>query len=303
MALSYGSEGHLQTLLPVLDDYAEWYTSVVRAIMYPESNSEQDRPVLPHSFIAWLEEVRGNSEAVEKDVFYSLRKIHTEMVQAAEGLLGKAVPGAPLPTRSSFDQFTNLYESFVTHIRRLEHDMAQIDSGMDTLTGLRTEAVMMSDLEREMERLARHGKPFCLALARVDHLERINKLVDKARKDEITQTLATLIKRCMRTFDDAYRLADGEFIMSLKQTETKGGAAAVERLRKFIEQEKIVIKEGDYEYQLTMSYCVAAPVPGDLPETVIANMRGDLDRYKSDGNMSLEYLEQSPLQRYIKGSD
>ena len=115
--------------------------------------------------------------------------------------------------------------------------------------------------------------------------------------------LGEQIKKCVRTFDDAYRLADDEFVMSLKQTEAKGGVAAVERLRKLIEQEKIMIQDDGYDYKLTMSYCVASPVPGDKPEHIIANMRLDLDRYKSDGDMSLEYLEQSPLQRYIKDSE
>lgn len=179
----------------------------------------------------------------------------------------------------------------------------QTDTGLDVSTGLRSKKAMVIDLEREMERRARRGKPFCLALARIDNYEHIQELVSEERHREIVFAVARLIKKCIRSFDDAYRSGDGEFIMCLKHSDMGGGAAATTRLRRFLEEEQIMIQdEKGRSFPLTMSSCVAEPLPGNSLDELMANMRNDLLRFNNEapGNATLEYFEQSSLSRYIQ---
>jgi hypothetical protein len=81
-----------------------------------------------------------------------------------------------------------------------------------------------------------------------------------------------------------------------------GGSAAVERLRKMIDAENIVIQDGGEAIPLRMSFCVAEPLPGDTFTELLQNMSADLHSYMEKGDTALEFIEQSPLQRYVKSS-
>ncbi|HEY8190781.1 MAG TPA: GGDEF domain-containing protein, partial [Alphaproteobacteria bacterium] len=109
------------------------------------------------------------------------------------------------------------------------------------------------------------------------------------------------IKKCLRTFDDAYRSDDGEFIMSLKQSDMRGGTTAVLRMRSLLQEEPVGARKKDGRvHRVTMSYCVGEPIPGDKMDEFISNMRADLKRYDEHDEAALEFVEQSPLLRFIK---
>ena len=70
-------------------------------------------------------------------------------------------------------------------------------------------------------------------------------------------------------------------------------------------EEGLKVQDEGKEFPITMSFCIAEPVPGDDVNVLIANMRQDLDRYEDDGdgNTALEYIELSPLKRFIDSMD
>jgi GGDEF domain-containing protein len=156
---------------------------------------------------------------------------------------------------------------------------------------------MMKDLEREMERRSRRGKPFSLALVRIDRYDEIREMQNVDEHARLLMTLANMIRKCLRSFDDAYRSGEGEFIMSLKHADISGGTAALNRLRRLLEEEKIVI---GVAFPLSLSGCVAEPMPGDDLSLLLGNMRHDLGRYGEHGGAALEYHEISPLQRFVE---
>jgi diguanylate cyclase (GGDEF)-like protein len=181
--------------------------------------------------------------------------------------------------------------------------MAMTDSGFDMLTGLRSRQMLTKDLEREMERRSRRGRPFCLALARIDHYAEMKANLPQADYETIISAVGEIIKLCMRSFDDAYRLGNGEFLMCLKQADMTGGTAGLGRLRKLLEEKAPYYTLKGQEVRLTMSSCVAEPQPGDDFESLMDNMRIDLDRFGGDAEMALEYLEVSPLERFVNALD
>lgn len=217
----------------------------------------------------------------------------------AASLLEGAMRGEPRPPGKNFDLFANLYDEFVTSLRRMERDCAQADTGFDQITGLRNRMAMEHDLERELERRARRGRPFCLILARLDGYEAMRQELGEEGLRKVVIAASDLIKKCIRSFDDAYRAGDAEFIMALKHASMSGGTAGIARLRRMLEEDPILIPVNNRLRPVTMSYCSAEPVPGDNVEELIRNMRSDLDRFESGGDTLLEYFEQSPLQRFL----
>lgn len=296
MPLSYEVDGKLQHIAPVMDEHAEWYGRVMRAAFYPEEGG--DGVLAPDRFNLWFREVEAD-EFIDARALQHLKIVHDDMHARAVSLLGEAAGGRK-PTTKTFDGFTDLYDEFIMMMRRFERDSVLEDSGMDAATGLRSRRVMRKDLEREMERRSRRGKPFSLAVVKIDRYDDIRTMQNVDDHARLLMQLADMIRKCLRSFDDAYRSGEGEFIMSLKHADITGGTSALNRLRKLLEEEKIVLRNGTTSFLLTLSGCVAEPLPGDDLSILLENMRQDLLRYGEHAGTALEYHEISPLQRFVK---
>lgn len=301
MPLDYDHDSRLKALSPVLDEHAEWFGRVIRQVFYPEQKMGAELLAAPESFDNWARDAQRD-EAVEPATLTRMSRLHDDMRQTAAFLLKEAGSSGYKPEVKYFDSFVTLYDEFHAHIRRLERDLAVSDSGLDALTGLRSRKVMNKDIERELERRSRRGRPFCLALARIDHYEEIKNL-PQDEHDRLMVAASEIIKLCIRSFDDAYRMNDGEFLMCMKQTEMSGGSAGLNRLKKLLEEHAPFFNMGGKELHLTMSSCVAEPQPGDQVDELLANMRKDLNRFGGDAETALEYFEISPLQRFVTGLD
>jgi diguanylate cyclase len=302
MPLTYDQNSQLKALLPVLDEHGEWLGRIMRQIFYPETNQNPDTLVAPVSFQSWVKAAMQN-ELIPEDTLTQLRRMHEDMSSVAGQMVYDSASAQYKPDIKKFDAFMTLYDEFVAHVRRIERDMAMTDSGFDLLTGLRSRQMLTKDLEKEMERRSRRGKPFCLALARIDHYAEMKANLPQADYEQIISAVGEIIKLCMRSFDDAYRLGNGEFLMCLKQADMTGGTAGLARLRKLLEEHAPYYTLNGQEVRLTMSSCVAEPQPGDDFESMMDNMRIDLDRFGGDAETALEYLEVSPLERFVNALD
>lgn len=301
MALNYEIDDKLKALSPVVDEHADWYTQIISRVFYPESFQDEASLQFPEQFKNWLYDVRDD-DFIAQDTKARLLTQHDELHESARRLLEHAAQAAGRPDKTLFEDFSNRYDEFINWLRRVERDAMYAGSGLDPATGLRSPKAMEHDLAREMERRSRQGKPFCIALARIDHYDRIRNIQNDDEHSQMITKIASVIKKCIRSFDDAYYINDSEFVLSLKQTSLVGGNAVIERMKRLIiEAELTVIDEGK-EFSVTMSYCIAEPAPGDDVDILIENMRSDLERFDDEGsgNTSLEYMELSPLRRYIK---
>lgn len=297
MPLSYEIDGKLQQLVPVMDEHAEWYGHVMRQAFYP-GQGVQHSP--PDSFKEWVASVEGE-EFIDIQALERLGKTHAEMHAQAARLIAEGQAQGK-PAAASFENFVDIYDEFVLLVRRFERDCVLEDSGLDPVSGLRSRRVMRKDLEREMERRARRGKPFSLALVKIDRYEDIRALQNVDEHGMLIGALGDMIRRCLRSFDDAYRSGDGEFIMSLKHADISGGTSALNRLRKLLEEAHIVFEKDGQLLPLTLSGCVAEPLPGDDLDILLGNMREDLGRYGevTGTGAALQYHEVSPLKRFIE---
>ncbi len=281
-------EKMIRAITLILDEHSDWFGRIMRKSFYPgESRSVPASP--PSGAGNLMEELRDNG--VHERMVDIILSISKEMYQAADNLIEAGSASEGRPDISLMDNLINLSESFLAHIRRLEKDNILAGSGIDTLTGLRTSEAMFRDLELEMERRARRGKPFCVVLARIDGFGEFSHGISHEHLEEIISSVADIVRKCVRTYDDAYYIDNGEFVLCLKHADIRGGMAAVNRLRR-------MLKEAGG--QTTLSYVTAEPGEGDDVKQLIVYLRDDIDQYVSEKDVSLQYYEVSPLKRYLR---
>lgn len=299
MALDYEVKFRWTKLFPVLDEHTAWFHDFLNLVFYSDFNSAQEPLSRPVSFLEWLETAKKD-EGIQAEVVDQLIRLHSDLFSHADSLLKIVQQTKAKPDNKSFQEFMTIYEEFVLSLRRLESDFMLEDSGYDPFTGLRSPANLFSDIDREMQRLCRQGRSFCLAIARIDNFSAIEKSYSQSEKNAFIKLVSDLVKLSIRTFDDAYHVGKGEFVLSLKQADIKGGFSALERLRRELELQSITLEIENQKRLLSMSCCIAEPVYGDDIQDLLNNLRTGLNNTDKKTDRVLEYFELSPLQRYIQ---
>jgi diguanylate cyclase (GGDEF)-like protein len=109
----------------------------------------------------------------------------------------------------------------------------------DHLTGLANRRRFERQLEREVERTRRFGRPFCLLLLDIDHFKLVNDSHGHEAGDEVLRHLAKVLQEETRGIDLAARVGGEEFAVILTETELQSGIEVTERLRAAIERAEI----------------------------------------------------------------
>lgn len=287
-----GQGARFKALEPVLDEHAEWFGRVMRWTFYPDDPRSKEPINDPSSFQVWIKGVEGD-DFYEPDTIARLTDLYRDLRNASRALVAASV-GNVRPNVALMDAFTDLYDEFLSQLRRLERDSMMADSGLDAVTGLRSRESMIFDLERELERRARRGRPFCMAFVRIDGYGDAVASQGKEKAFDRVREAVSAIRTTARSYDDAYRLDNGEFVLSLKHSDLTGGMRAVERLRLLLSER---------EAGFTMSYVVAEPVPGDDIRSMIMQSRKDLDENRGRNDLALRYKEVSALARFAQDDD
>ncbi len=122
----------------------------------------------------------------------------------------------------------------------------------DHLTGLANRRRFERQLDREVSRTQRYGRPFCLLLLDIDNFKLVNDTHGHEAGDEVIRRLALTLQAGTRGIDLAARIGGEEFAVILPETDFEGGLDVAERLR-------IAVREMDTPLvgQVTASFGVA----------------------------------------------
>ena len=306
MALEYNekdNEESWQEFLLILDDYTEWFHSLLQFIYYPEKYKSINLMKMPTSFKEILISANSKKE-IEPEVYQKMRALYKELTDIADVLVRQIKKTKKKPNIDDFRNFLAIYEEFMLYIRRQEVDAIKTGSGYDSFTGLRNKAMLFPELERELQRLERQGKAFCVALVQINDFDKIKKNIETDDAKEQIKIVADIIQLSLRSFDDAYYTDECEFVLCLKQAGIAGGISALERLRIELEKKNITIIMNDGKKMLLSLSCrISEPVSGERAKDLIENLRKDLYETNPDYeevDAVLQYVELSPLQRFIR---
>jgi diguanylate cyclase (GGDEF)-like protein len=106
----------------------------------------------------------------------------------------------------------------------------------DHLTGLANRRRFERQLEREVARTRRYGRPFCLLLLDIDYFKRVNDTHGHDTGDEVLRRLANTLQAGTRGIDIAARIGGEEFAIILTETDAPRGLEVAERLRQEIKE-------------------------------------------------------------------
>ncbi len=297
------NKNELDTFGPILQEHGQWFHDLLEHLFYPSEHDPDCELASPTAFAQWV--ISANrGDVISPEIVERLNTLHTDLFNKASSLCEYVKETQGKPEYKKFKELVTLFEEFIFHVRRVEKDILAEESGFDSFTGLRSKVMLVRDVSREMERLARQGKSFCLALARIDHFEGILKSAKSDEASGYIKLLASLIKISIRSFDDAYYMEKGVFALCLKQADITGGFSALERLRKELEHQKISVQLFDNDAKaLSMSCCIAEPVVGDDLDELLENLSNDLAESDMESTDTvLKYRELSALERYAQES-
>lgn len=274
----------------------DWRGHILRQVFFPGSNSSAPDPQAPSVLVMWCRREADRLGAVDRKNEERMGLIHDELCKAARQILeqeGKV-------TLEIYDAFENQFSAYVTQIRRLQQDMTDTSSAVDPVTGLRTVAGMRADLKREQDRFDRKGTSFSLANIEVDNLSEIQSKHDRRAQDAIYANIASLIARTVRSFDDAYYLGKGEYLIALKHVEFMDACSVMDRLRGEIEAMPVFLPNGE-KAKVTASFGIAEAMQREGVEVSIEHAKAALNEAKGGGgNRVSEFRETSVLEQYAK---
>ena len=111
----------------------------------------------------------------------------------------------------------------------------------DHLTGLRTRGYFEQQLELEIKRAERKQEKFALLMMDIDHFKCLNDTYGHHVGDEVLRAMAAVLVKDMREVDTVARYGGEEFVMILPDTTEAEAVAVAQRVRKAVEQTKLLI--------------------------------------------------------------
>jgi two-component system cell cycle response regulator len=173
---------------------------------------------------------------------------------------------------------------FVATIRRFAAEKQrtrgfETDSRTDPLTGLFNRRYGNERLSQELEKFARYGHAFSVALLDIDHFKHINDTLGHKAGDDVLKRLAQELRRASRASDLVMRWGGEEFLFVFPGTGLAQAAAVVERFRAQLASSPVLLEAGGSGVPVTISGGVSETQSGDTIETLV--QRADQGLYKA----------------------
>jgi diguanylate cyclase (GGDEF)-like protein len=164
------------------------------------------------------------------------------------------------------------------------HDAGMLDglvaaSRVDGLTGLLNHAAIQAELDREIARGARHGRPLSCCFIDLDDFKRVNDRHGHQHGSGVLADVAGVLRDGVRIGDTLGRYGGDEFVAILPDTDYEAACVLAERLRATIAGTRL---NGGTE-TLDASVGVAQWRPGSTSDELLAASDHALREAKSAG--------------------
>lgn len=180
-----------------------------------------------------------------------------------------------------------LYETLIECAQRLLAEKTlQSAVGTDPLTGLINRRELLNRFIAEKGRGERHGTPFCIIIADIDHFKHINDTFGHIAGDRILKEVAATIAASVRAEDILGRFGGEEFLLILPATELDDALVVAEKIRSAVN-----CLETEWEgnvISVTISMGVAKFRPGMDMDECIQPADDALYRAKAGGRNRFE---------------
>ena len=174
----------------------------------------------------------------------------------------------------------------ITNARRFAE--AELRAVTDPLTGVRNRRGYDEELQRELARARRTGRPLSLLLLDLDDFKEVNARFDYPGGDLVLQEFADLLERVARATDTVCRRGGEEFGILLSETTRDEGATFDARLR-----EEVAATAFSNIGRLTYSSGLAEWRPMESQDALDARASALVNQAKRSGKNRLEVDDDS----------
>jgi diguanylate cyclase (GGDEF)-like protein len=143
-------------------------------------------------------------------------------------------------------------------IRTHEEQLTRLAT-TDALTGLANRRHLLAELEKELRRAARSGRPLSVLMVDLDRFKGVNDQYGHAAGDAVLVAVAGRCLARLRAIDLCGRIGGEEFVVLLPETDAEGAATTAERLCADLAGTSIETTAGPVT--VTVSIGVAAHLP------------------------------------------
>jgi diguanylate cyclase (GGDEF)-like protein/PAS domain S-box-containing protein len=117
----------------------------------------------------------------------------------------------------------------ISERKRLENQLQEI-ADRDALTGLFSRRRFQEELDREVSRARRHGRPGALLLLDLDGFKQVNDTLGHAAGDELLTRIGEALRSILRDSDVLARVGGDEFALILPDTDVAAARVVGEKL-------------------------------------------------------------------------
>ncbi len=152
----------------------------------------------------------------------------------------------------------------------------------DEHTGLFNSRHLWIQLELEVARTARTGRPFSLIFVDLDHFKQVNDHFGHQAGSAVLLEVGELLRTCIRTIDVPVRYGGDEFVVLLPESDRAHARMVGERIRAAMEG-ALFLRSSGHGLTVTASFGLATcPDDGDTAEKVV--QAADAAMYRVKGS-------------------
>ena len=162
-----------------------------------------------------------------------------------ERLIGLLIVGRKEGSRAYPAEELDLLNLLAHHVAIVfENARLFASATYEGLTGLLRREAILEQLDRELERALRYGRPLTVAMADLDHFKAINDRHGHLAGDSLLRRMAQVIAGGLRGTDWIGRYGGEEFLLVLPETGMEGAAAVAEKIRHAVQGTPVPLDDG-----------------------------------------------------------
>lgn len=158
---------------------------------------------------------------------------------------------ARLNTHLELKKSKELLKKYISDLENKNDELDKM-SKTDYLTGLANRRFMMERIKEELARKERNGSNMSILMCDIDHFKKINDSYGHEVGDLVIKEVTNNINKILRKYDVVSRWGGEEFLILLPDIGNKEACIIAEKIRKQIENTKIVDQKIECRVSITI---------------------------------------------------
>ncbi len=178
--------------------------------------------------------------------------------------MGSLNLGSAQTDRFVFDMATDFVEHMVSVVsicleNNLNFETMRRTSLVDTLTGVNNRRFLEQRIGEEIDRSQRNTQPLSCLFLDIDFFKKVNDAYGHQAGDEVLATVASTIKKQLRSNDVLARYGGEEFVALLTNIDSEMSLEIAERIRETVKNTRVEFNERDIEVTISVGSSTYQP--------------------------------------------